>query len=926
MLEVKKLTKIYKPKKGVPVTALGGVTLKFPEKGMVFLLGKSGSGKSTLLNLLGGLDVYDDGEIIIKGVSSKDFEQSRFDSYRNTYVGFIFQEYNILPEFSVGANIALALELQGKKATDELINEILKEVDLEDYGSRKPNELSGGQLQRVAIARALVKNPEIIMADEPTGALDSNTGKQVFDTLKKLSRDKLVIIVSHDREYAEHYADRIITLGDGLVIDDVEFDASNDDTAAALEYEGDTVTVPKGYHLTEEDREAINAYLDSLADKAMIRFAGRSKKFKKTDESDIPSQDPSKFKLIKSKLPMKSAFKIGAGALKHKKFRLVMTIMLSVVAFTLFALVDTFGSYDHVKTCTNSIMDSEITYASMVKSKLHGEGIDSYWRTWGYKLTDADIKNIVDETGLDVEGVYVPDSGRINLNGHVNTDKTLYTKGEYVIHSMNMAGFVEMKEADAEKLGYDIVAGRMPEKTGEIAITSYVCETFRLGGYTEGAVLDGDGYEDLNIVQQYEKIEKESDMIGKKLILAGSEYTVVGVVDTKFDLSRYKVLTEEPDDGQSTADQLVNFFLVNELDYARNYSFHNLAIVSEGAVDDMIESGFKTVSLDMMWMSFHSVEDENTDVWANIDPTRIGKFEHINLDRVTWLDGKEHTSLGEKELVITLDCVYSYNSNGVISGPDGDAGDRVDYSMYAEFEFNGNMNPVDGDYIYEEGYKVVGIIDNINNEYTGESDYSVYVCDDLFATMTAGTDGIYSFAVGKMPETERDIRALVQYCYRDDTDTRYPLQNSVTYELDSVNEIFEELSTIFFWIGVGFAVFAAAMLANFIGTSIAYKKQEIGILRAIGSRSNDVFRIFFSESFIIAMINFVIAAIATGTITAMINGIIRDEVGLLITILTFGIRQIALLFAVSVGVAAVASFLPVKKIASKRPIDAIRNK
>ena len=126
MLETKNLCKTYKPKKGVPVLAVDHVSLRFPEKGMVFLLGKSGSGKSTMLNLLGGLDQYDDGEIIIKGISSKDFTQQRFDSYRNTYVGFIFQEYNVLEEFTVGANIALALELQGKTATDEELNRILQ--------------------------------------------------------------------------------------------------------------------------------------------------------------------------------------------------------------------------------------------------------------------------------------------------------------------------------------------------------------------------------------------------------------------------------------------------------------------------------------------------------------------------------------------------------------------------------------------------------------------------------------------------------------------------------------------------------------------------------------------------------------------------------------------------------------------------------
>ena len=365
MLETKELVKIYKPKKGVPVKALDKVSLKFPDKGMVFLLGKSGSGKSTLLNVLGGLDSYDGGEIIIKGVSSKNFKQQHFDSYRNTYVGFIFQEYNVLDEFSVGANIALAIELQNRKASDGEINDILKQVDLEGFGNRKPNELSGGQKQRVAIARALVKKPQIIMADEPTGALDSNTGRQVFDTLKKLSETKLVIVVSHDREFAEQYADRIIELSDGHVISDVELDSTpttESEAPAALDFHDNIVEVPCGYCLTEEDRKAINDYIQKLKSGSLRKTDSSkkeaSKKFVKTDTSKIKTEDGSGFKLIKSKLPLKNAFKIGASGLKHKKIRLVFTILLSCIAFGLFGLSDTFGAYIHVKTCKNSLTDS----------------------------------------------------------------------------------------------------------------------------------------------------------------------------------------------------------------------------------------------------------------------------------------------------------------------------------------------------------------------------------------------------------------------------------------------------------------------------------------------------------------------------------------------------------------------------------------
>ena len=268
LLYCAKLSAVCKPH--VDLIGYGGLKKRenFLQQAAVYgvvgrFTGGNGSGKSTLLNLIGGLDKPDSGEIVVKGRGSNTFSASDFDSYRNTFIGFIFQEYNILSEFTVEQNIALALELQGKPKDKEKIAKILASVEMETFAKRKPNTLSGGQKQRIAIARALVKDPEIIMADEPTGALDSNTGKQVFDTLKKLSAEKLVIVVSHDREFAEIYGDRIIELKDGKVISDV----TKEKVAATAASENvsfigkNTISVKSGASLTQKELLRMNCQL-----------------------------------------------------------------------------------------------------------------------------------------------------------------------------------------------------------------------------------------------------------------------------------------------------------------------------------------------------------------------------------------------------------------------------------------------------------------------------------------------------------------------------------------------------------------------------------------------------------------------------------------------------------------------------------------
>lgn len=221
MLELKNINKSYKTGNFVQ-HALKNVDLSFRKNEFVAILGPSGSGKTTLLNIIGGLDRYDSGDLIINGKSTKKFKATEWDSYRNNCVGFIFQSYNLISHISVLENVKMALTLSGykRKNKKEKALEALEKVGLKDHAYKKPNQLSGGQMQRVAIARSLVNDPDIILADEPTGALDSATSVQIMNLIREIAKDKLVIMVTHNPELAKDYANRIIEFKDGEILSD----------------------------------------------------------------------------------------------------------------------------------------------------------------------------------------------------------------------------------------------------------------------------------------------------------------------------------------------------------------------------------------------------------------------------------------------------------------------------------------------------------------------------------------------------------------------------------------------------------------------------------------------------------------------------------------------------------------------------------
>lgn len=236
MIQINNVTKIYKSKKSEQVIALDNLSLTFADTGMNIILGRSGCGKTTLLNILSGIDTVTSGDVIVNGIEISKIDPSKLDNYRNFHIAYIFQDFHLLSQLTVYENINIALHLSKAENSYAAVSACLHKVGLDGYENRKINELSGGEKQRVAIARAIIKSPKILLADEPTGNLDTKTGREIFELLKELSKDICVIVVTHDREFAEDYGEHFIELEDGKIIESRNFDNSNDTFSKQIDY------------------------------------------------------------------------------------------------------------------------------------------------------------------------------------------------------------------------------------------------------------------------------------------------------------------------------------------------------------------------------------------------------------------------------------------------------------------------------------------------------------------------------------------------------------------------------------------------------------------------------------------------------------------------------------------------------------------
>lgn len=899
MLEIKNITKIYHSKNANDVVALDNVSINFGDKGLVFLLGKSGSGKSTVLNTIGGLDSFDKGEIIINGKSSSTFTAKDFDSYRNTYVGFIFQEYNVLPEFTVEKNIALALELQGKTSNPQAIDELLESVDLKGYGKRKPNQLSGGQKQRIAIARALVKSPEIIMADEPTGALDSKTGIQVFETLKKLSKDKLVIVVSHDRENAEIFADRIIELKDGRVISDrVKKNVSPKQATPNVDLIQNNLVRVNGGQLTPDDRKFIDKLVSSVKGDiyisasepinheikraAKINEYGQSSVYVDTERSDIlVSPNQQEFKLIRGRMRTRDSMKMGASSLKAKRGKLVVAIMLSIFTMLVFGFADAMASFDAGNNMYKSIQNSENQTFALTK--------EAYDEDFNYgqmvMLKESDVSALQAKYPNHTFAPCVA----------MNYDFPFANPGSlnnFITYRSSVNSF-NLSPQQYETFKLDLVSGNYPTSSGKVAITLLEYEIFKQAGYMSSGGI------------KY-NINNYSDIIGKEI--AGCQVT--GIIDTKLPQNILDVLLQ---------DQL-EYTMINQMNLMPivEYGMH-LGLFFGSSSDIVVSDYNRYASLNL--------EINNNEFTVSVD-------EKANKYISTSIMKNGATSLQKNQVIVDfVVSYYSYNNSYYINALNLEADTFAEVESIIETRFSTasafdtNFGDALSDYNKSYPIEVVGVTCSMRDEssyyynsakvHAIESDYFGFNLEKI---------GDYNCVITKLNGSNLDKDLVISNCNLKSEETKFLVQNEASGILYNFYDIFKMVAQICLYIGIAFALFSMLLIMSFIANSISYKKKEIGVLRALGATGGDVYRIFTWESLFIVAIIFVISCVLLGVGCLIINLVLKNQVGLYLSIMTFGIRQVLLLGGVCLLIGVLASWLPTRKISKMKPIDAIQER
>lgn len=861
MLQLKNIYKVYKTG-DLTQTALDGVSLNFRKSEFVAILGQSGSGKTTMLNIIGGLDQYDKGDLIINGKSTKKFNDRDWDTYRNHSIGFVFQSYNLIPHQTVLSNVELALTLSGVSKTErrQKAKEALEKVGLGKQLHKKPSQMSGGQMQRVAIARALINDPDILLADEPTGALDSETSVQIMELLKEISKDRLIIMVTHNPELAEEYANRIVRVRDGNIIDDTN-PCSDEEIKISTE---------------KSEREA-----------------------KKTSMS------------------FGTALSLSLNNLKTKKGRTILTAFAGSIGIIGIALILSLSSgvkdyinkvqEDTLSSYPISIESQTVDMSSMMESMMNKNKVDEE-REEGKVYSNNIMSGMMESMSAQVTKNDLKsfreylENGNSNIDEYANVIQYGYDLDLHIYKSDTSNGIVEVSPTTVyDKLGfgggasqmpmassfnvwtellgnqtllesqYDVVAGKWPENYDEIIlVVDKNNEISDVNLYSIGLLDSSELEAKMKKIQAGEEVEENQEVVS---------YTFDELLNLTYKLVLNTDYYEK--EGNTWVDKSENAVYMKKLvEDALELKVVGIVRPSEEAVATSISSAVGYTS-DLTEYVINSINDSeivkeqkenpDTDVFTGkafvVEDSEDNDMTAIDMSTLTDEEKAYLASLSQEELQALMkqqaeatDATYEGNLS-LLGCVDLDNPSTI--NIYAKD--------------FEAKESIEDIITAYNNEKTdaGEEEYVV----------------TYNDMVGLMMSSVTSIIDIISY----------------------VLIAFVAISLVVSSIMIGIITYI----------SVLERTKEIGILRSIGASKKDISRVFNAETVIVGFGAGAIGIIVTILLNIPINAIIKAVSGIS-GVSKLPVAGAIILIAISMLLTVIAGLIPAKVASKKDPVEALR--
>lgn len=923
MLQLKNIVKTYVTG-DMKQDALKGVSISFRENEFVSILGQSGSGKTTMLNIIGGLDRYTSGDLVINGVSTKEYKDADWDFYRNNSIGFVFQSYNLIPHQSVLANVEMALTLAGvsKKERKQRAVSVLKKVGLGDHIHKKPNQMSGGQMQRVAIARALVNNPDILLADEPTGALDSETSIQIMELLKEIAKDKLVIMVTHNPELAEKYSTRIVKLLDGRIVNDTNPYSEKEEQVQKIKHKKISMSFFTALSLsfnnlrTKKGRTLLTSFAGSIGIIGIALILALSTGMnayiadvQKDTMASYPITISDETIDVSSVMGMRGEV-IGEMRGENKTETENRT--------------GVFADYKEIETSekiSSSIVENNLTefkkYLDNPDSEIQqylGENgiVYTYDVNFSVYSHDADGKLIDSDSEVgDTASPMAGSNGKVEIMNKLNGSAALGggSSSGAANFSELMAGLDGKTASQVITDSYDVLYGTWPEEYNEIILVLNENNGISAGTLYQLGLITEEQYE--AAVEKIENGEDADEISFAYEDICGHTFYLVPACDHYIEnengtFTHIDDITLNEEDLLANAVELKITGIIRPKEDAQNASISTAVAYTSKLTDYVIthtdESAvIKAQEADSEINVLTGMEFESTDDEAKAN------------------DAKEYLSslgISEKASFYKLMMYYaSSNSetNNAGTSQNGMAAGNVamdETTMAAALDR------------WLAGEPDQEILLKVYNEYIAGSTYQ----DNLKAFGKVSFDAPASISIYTDSFESKDAIAACIERYNETAteETRITYTDYVAMLTSSIITIINGISYVLVAFVAISLIVSCIMIGIITHISVMERTKEIGILRALGASKRNISQVFNAETFIIGCCAGLLGIGVSLLALIPINSIIEKLSGLAELEAQLPITSSIVLIAISILITIIGGLLPAKKAAKKDPVIALR--